>query len=85
MSKNQEKNIEKNIEKDQNIKENPKQTDKIIVKYKGSQYDITNFVKKHPGGKKILLENNGQDIEQMMIDNEHSMHAYELLEKYKIQ
>lgn len=58
--------------------------EKIIVTFRGSLYDITNFVKKHPGGKNILLENNGKDIEYLMIGNGHSDYAYKLLEKYKI-
>lgn len=56
--------------------------EKIIVQFKDSQYDITNFAKKHPGGKTVLMENNGKDIEKLMIENEHSENAYKLLEKY---
>lgn len=59
-------------------------SEKIIVIYKGSKYDITNFIRKHPGGKAVLLENNGADIEKLMLENEHSAYAYSLLEKYKI-
>lgn len=59
-------------------------SDKIIVKYKGSEYDITKFVKKHPGGKKVLVENSGNDVEQLMIENDHSENAYKLLETFKI-
>ena len=58
---------------------------KIIVQFKGSQYDITNFAKKHPGGKNILIENNGNDIEKLMIENDHSKNAYKLLEKYLLK
>lgn len=57
---------------------------KVIVTYKGSTYNISDFVRKHPGGKKVLLENNGKDVEKLMLENEHSEHAYQLLEKYKI-
>ena len=57
---------------------------KIIVTYKGSKYDITNFLRKHPGGVDILLENSQKDIEQLMAKYEHSIHAYKLLELYKI-
>ena len=57
---------------------------KVIVTFKGSEYDITNFIKRHPGGKQILLDNNGKDIEELMLANEHSSHAYQLLERYKI-
>lgn len=63
----------------------PPLIEKNIVTYKGSQYDITDFIRKHPGGKAILIQNNGKDIEQLMLENEHSAHAYELLEKYKIR
>ncbi len=56
----------------------------VIVTYKGGTYDISDFAKKHPGGKKILFENNGNDIEKLMAANEHSEHAYQLLQKYKI-
>ena len=65
-------------------KSDPKTQNKIIVKFKESEYDLTDFAKKHPGGKKIILENNGNNIEQLMTENDHSSHAYKLLEKYKI-
>lgn len=57
---------------------------RVIVTFRDEKYDITDFVKKHPGGKQILLENNGKDVEQLMAENEHSERAYKLLEKYKI-
>lgn len=59
--------------------------ERIIVIFKDLKYDITNFTRKHPGGKQVLLENNGKDIENLMLENEHSTHAYEILEKYKIK
>ncbi len=58
---------------------------KIIVWFRGEEYDISDFVRKHPGGKQILLENNGKDIEHLMLENEHSLNAYNILEKYKIK
>ena len=70
---------------DENIKELKKiDDDKIIIKFKGSKYDITHFAKNHPGGKKILVNNNGKDIEKLMSKSHHSDYAYKLLEKYKI-
>jgi len=60
------------------------QNNDVIVKFKGGEYNITKFMKKHPGGKKILEDNRGLDIEKLMIQNKHSDSAYELLEKYKI-
>ena len=58
---------------------------KIIVTFQGSKYDVTNFAKKHPGGKTVLVENNGKDIEQLMAENGHSDNAYKTLQKFKIQ
>lgn len=68
-------------------KMNPDGPDKIpqiIVTYKGDKYNITNFIKKHPGGKTVLINNNGNDIEKLMLENEHSESAYKILERYKI-
>lgn len=56
----------------------------VIVSFRGKKYDITNFVRLHPGGKKVLLQNNGRDIEQLMLNNDHSKEAYKILEKYII-
>lgn len=58
--------------------------EKVVVAFQGSRYDITDFVKYHPGGKDVLLEHNGRDVEQPMLDNKHSVHAYERLKSYKI-
>ncbi|AGF85059.1 B5-like protein [Moumouvirus goulette] len=63
----------------------PTTPDRIIVTFKGSTYDITDFIKRHPGGKQILIDNNGKDIENLMLEYEHSKNAYLILEKYKIQ
>jgi cytochrome b involved in lipid metabolism len=75
-------------DKKNNLTNNPEQLEQdnrhIIVTYKGSKYDITDFISKHPGGKTILLKNNGKNIEQSMLQNEHSTNAYETLEKYRI-
>ncbi|XWV24469.1 cytochrome b5-like protein [Tupanvirus deep ocean] len=68
----------------QKINNSESTVEKVIVKFKGEEYDITDFVKKHPGGKQVLLENNGSDIEKLMIENEHSAYAYNTLQKYKI-
>lgn len=60
------------------------QTDKIIVSFRGDKYDITDFLRKHPGGKNVLIKNNGKDIEELMAEYEHSKNAYLILSKYKI-
>jgi len=57
---------------------------KIVVYYQGNSYDITKFIKKHPGGSDLLIQNADKDIEQLMLDNGHSECAYKILNKYKI-
>jgi cytochrome b involved in lipid metabolism len=59
--------------------ENP-QNVKVI--YQGDCYDITNYLKKHPGGKKILLDHNGKDVESKMKEHNHGKGAYELLKSF---
>jgi cytochrome b involved in lipid metabolism len=61
-----------------------KPENKIIVTYQGARYDITDFIKFHPGGKDVLIANNGNDVEQLMLDNQHSVKAYKKLAKYKL-
>jgi len=57
----------------------------VIVTFKGNSYDVTDFVMHHPGGKSVLIKNNGKDVEQLMAANQHSEHAYETLAKYLIK
>lgn len=57
----------------------------VIVEFQGRKYDITSFLKKHPGGAAILREMNGKDIESAMLENEHSNKAYQILERYLCQ
>lgn len=58
---------------------------KVIVYYQNNKYDITNFLSKHPGGKKLLLKYNDQDIENVMKNNHHSILAYQILNQYLIK
>jgi cytochrome b involved in lipid metabolism len=71
-------------EKRNTIVKRKKDCEPVIVDFQGQKYDITSFLKKHPGGAEILRENNGKDIETLMMDNDHSNKAYQILEKYKI-
>lgn len=68
----------------ESISETNSKKDCVVVTLKGQKYDITDFIKKHPGGKEILRENIGKDIEQQMLDAGHSDHAYKILDRYKI-
>ncbi len=69
----------------ENVLPNTENNDKIIVMYQNEKYDITNFIKRHPGGKEILMNYNGKDIEKAMLENEHSESAYKILARYKIK
>lgn len=59
--------------------------EKIIVEYEGNKYDITNFAIEHPGGKEVLIENNGKDVKEIMFEVGHSDNAFELFKKFKIE
>lgn len=56
----------------------------IIVKFKNESYDISTFVKHHPGGKEVLIQNKNNEIEEIMKSKNHSDKAYTMLQKYKI-
>jgi cytochrome b involved in lipid metabolism len=51
----------------------------------GGVYDVSKFVKMHPGGKDILLPYLGLDITEIFVSSQihpHSQKAFRLLEKY---
>ncbi|XP_059178806.1 fatty acid 2-hydroxylase-like [Physella acuta] len=63
------------------------QPTRIRVTRAGKEYDITDFVDRHPGGREVLERHNGQDIEQVMqssFSHTHSQAAYNILEKYRL-
>lgn len=47
-------------------------------------YDVTYFLKNHPGGPNILLEHAGTDVTTMFRWFAHSKNARAMMEKYKI-
>ena len=55
------------------------------VTYKGERYDIGNFIKRHPGGAEILLQNKDKDITTAFDHIGHSNDAKFLLKKRKIK
>nr|KAI8762469.1 cytochrome b5-like isoform X2 [Biomphalaria glabrata] len=60
---------------------------KIRVTRKGKLYDLTEFVDRHPGGREILEQHNGLDIEAAMQNSSvhaHSKAAYSMLERYAV-
>ncbi|EIE91115.1 hypothetical protein RO3G_15826 [Rhizopus delemar RA 99-880] len=59
----------------------------LWVIFNGRVYDITEFVKDHPGGDDLLLQYAGQDITEVMYDKDHHEHSeasYEILQDYMI-
>lgn len=53
----------------------------FIVYYKEKKYDISNFINKHPGGSKVLLEYQNKDITAAFDHVGHSPDAMFLLTK----
>ncbi|KAF8648173.1 hypothetical protein AX16_006369 [Volvariella volvacea WC 439] len=57
------------------------------ISRKGKVYDVTGFLKDHPGGDDYILNWAGKDVEEIMKDkgeHEHSDSAYEMLEEYVV-
>ncbi|XP_041375848.1 fatty acid 2-hydroxylase-like [Gigantopelta aegis] len=60
---------------------------RMLVTHDGKVYDITDFADKHPGGRDILLEQEGRDVTETMkrIDpHHHSDGAYAILKEYYV-
>lgn len=54
------------------------------VKFSGKNYQISEFLRNHPGGNNYLNGYNRKDVENRMLATEHSKSAYYLLREYKI-
>jgi len=54
----------------------------IIVNNK--VYDVTRFLRKHPGGEDIILEHAGRDATSAFIEKGHSRGAHAMLQDYFI-
>lgn len=50
----------------------------------GNVYDLTKFLKEHPGGEEVLINLAGQDGTQCFDDIGHSFEAITLRESFKI-
>jgi len=55
--------------------------EKLIVSWKGNVLDLTEYKHIHPGGKEILEDHNGKDIDKEFEEIGHSLKAYKILEK----
>jgi len=47
-------------------------------------YDVTRFLREHPGGEDIILEHAGHDATAAFMEKGHSRHAHALLHDYFI-
>lgn len=56
----------------------------IWIIFKNSIYDVTNYLDKHPGGKKILLEYAGRDCTRDFLDMGHSNDALKDMKEMKV-
>lgn len=56
----------------------------VWIIYKGNVYDVTDFVKDHPGGADLILEKAGKDATKAFNGAGHSSDAVNDMKKYKI-
>ena len=66
-----------------------KKTNRLITSYNNKKYDLTDFVKHHPGGN-IIMEANGKNVEDIWEEYNVSWHknnkkVQEELKKYRIE
>ncbi|KOC66145.1 putative cytochrome b5 2 [Habropoda laboriosa] len=60
-----------------------KEKDLWII-YKDGVYDVTKFLKEHPGGEEVLIDLAGKDATKCFDDVGHTIEAIQLRETYKI-
>jgi cytochrome b involved in lipid metabolism len=58
--------------------------EKCIIVINNGVYDITKYLRLHPGGEEILINLNGQNATTEFNDIGHSSSAKKMLEKFKI-
>lgn len=56
----------------------------LWIVYKDGVYDITKFVKEHPGGEEVLINLAGKDATTCFDEIGHTVEAIQLRETYKI-
>lgn len=60
----------------------------LWIVYRETVYDVSPFVRRHPGGWKVLAENAGRDVTERMTGptgpHRHSQVALRMLEDYRV-
>lgn len=62
-----------------------KHDNNFIVTYQNHSYDIQDFLRYHPGGKKILSYYKNQSLDKAFKENPHSKAAFHLLEDFTLK
>jgi cytochrome b involved in lipid metabolism len=57
-------------------------SDRVLLVIHSQVFDLTAFLREHPGGSDILRGLNGKDASQDFDDVHHSSTAYALLDQY---
>mmetsp|Transcript_15378 Transcript_15378/g.36498 ORF Transcript_15378/g.36498 Transcript_15378/m.36498 type:complete len:348 (-) Transcript_15378:420-1463(-) len=68
------------------IKKHDKEDDAWVVK-DGQVYDVSKFLKEHPGGASIVIPYLGSDIGEVFEDEDHHVHsdaAHAMMDRYRI-
>ena len=55
-----------------------------ILLIDGRRYDVTRFLKEHPGGKSVLLEHNGKDATEAFREVGHSYSAKQTMRGFLV-
>ncbi|KAL7040606.1 hypothetical protein ACKWTF_000456 [Chironomus riparius] len=58
---------------------------KLVVKYGNNKYDLTKFIRIHPGGENILKFKNNKNIDLEFDNSNHSVAAKNLLKEYRLE
>ncbi|KAI2800591.1 hypothetical protein BLOT_011979 [Blomia tropicalis] len=40
----------------------------LLVKFEGKTYDLTSYIKTHPGGEEVLQRNHGKDVTEVLLN-----------------
>ena len=61
-----------------------KKTDAKIIIYKGTVYDVADYVNLHPGGSSFISEHYGKQIDEHFEDQGHSRTAKKLFKEFPV-